>query len=111
LLADARGVRPVEGGGVPLGLFSGAKYESRSLRLAPGQTLLLYTDGWTEAGAGEATADEFGIGRAAAALRRARPLAAPELLAACREAAASFAGRQGFGDDLTLVALRRRAAN
>jgi sigma-B regulation protein RsbU (phosphoserine phosphatase) len=111
LLADARGVRPVEGAGVPLGLFSAAAYESRDLRLAAGQTLLLYTDGWTEAGAGGAEEDEFGIGRAAAALRRAGGLPAPELLAACRDAAAGFVGEAGFGDDLTLVALRRRESN
>jgi phosphoserine phosphatase RsbU/P len=105
LLADARGVRPVEGAGMPLGLFRGAEYSSRELRLGPGETLLLYTDGWTEAGVEE---EEYGIGRASAALRRARELAPAALVAACRDDAARFLGARRWADDLTLLALRRR---
>ena len=111
LLADRRGVRPVEGSGLPLGLFPHASYQSHSLRMAPGQVLLLYTDGWTEmtrpsgssAGSGE---EEYGIGRAAAALRQAGERPLPELLAACRDDALAFAGG-ARSDDLTLLAVRR----
>jgi sigma-B regulation protein RsbU (phosphoserine phosphatase) len=104
LLADRRGVRPVEGGGLPLGLFCEAEYTTRDLQLAAGDTLLLYTDGWTEAATDEG---EYGIGRAAAALRRVqdRPLA--ELLAACRADMEEFLAGAPRGDDLTLLALRR----
>ncbi len=105
LLAGARGVRPVEGGGLPLGLFAGSAYEARTLRLQPGQTLVLYTDAWTEGTAGE---EEFGIGRAAAAVRRASDLPLPELLRACRAELDGFLGPSPRGDDLTLVALRWR---
>ncbi len=106
LLADRRGVRPVEGGGVPLGLFSEATYTSREIPLAPGDTLLFYTDGWTEA---EHAEEEFGIGRAAAALRRAAQLPLPELLAACREEQERFLAGERRSDDLSLVAVRRAA--
>jgi sigma-B regulation protein RsbU (phosphoserine phosphatase) len=105
LLADARGVRPVEGAGMPLGLFPGAEYSSREIDLGDSETLLLYTDGWTEAGAEE---EEYGIGRASAALRRARGLAPAALVAACRDDAAAFLAGASWGDDLTLLALRRR---
>jgi sigma-B regulation protein RsbU (phosphoserine phosphatase) len=104
LLADARGVRPVEGGGLPLGLFGTSTYVERTFTLEPGETLLLYTDGWTE---GEVGDEEFGIGRAAAALRRSAPLPLPGLLAACRADFETFMGGASRGDDLSLVALRR----
>lgn len=104
LVSDRRGVRPVEGSGLPLGLFAEAEYGSREVALAPGNVLLLYTDGWTEAARGE---EEFGIGRAAAALRQAAGLPLSELLAACRDAAERFLDGARRGDDLTLLAVRR----
>ena len=106
LLADERGVRPVEGADLPLGMFGDAAFVGHELRLAPGQTLLLYTDGWTEAAhAGE----EFGIGRAAAALRRAATRSLPDLLAACRDEMDGFLEADPRTDDLTLLAVRRAA--
>jgi sigma-B regulation protein RsbU (phosphoserine phosphatase) len=107
LLADGRGVRPIEGGGLPLGLFCDSRYTERELRLRPGQTLVLYTDGWTEGAKGDR---EFGIGRAAAALRKGAALPLPELLAACRADLDRFLEGTPRQDDLTLVALRRQAA-
>ncbi|MDX1501938.1 MAG: PP2C family protein-serine/threonine phosphatase [Thermoanaerobaculia bacterium] len=104
LVADRRGVRPVEGSGVPLGLFEEAEYESRSLKLTEGDTLLLYTDGWTEA---ESRRGEFGVGRAAAALRSASDLPLPDLLAACRDEMTAYLGGGERQDDVTLLALRR----
>jgi len=106
LLADARGVRPVEGAGLPLGLFAGAEYEAHQLLLRPSETLLLYTDGWTEA---MREGEELGIGRAAATLRRARALPPAELVKACREEMERFLGGGRREDDLTLLALRRSA--
>jgi len=107
LLADARGVRPVEGADVPLGLLAGAVFSARELTLAPGETLLLYTDGWTEAA--NVNDEEYGIGRAAAAFRRASHLSLPDLLAACRADLEAFLAGAPRGDDLSLVAVRRRA--
>ena len=43
----------LEATGVPLGLFPGARYEARTAALSPGGTLLLYTDGLTDAIAGD----------------------------------------------------------
>jgi sigma-B regulation protein RsbU (phosphoserine phosphatase) len=106
LLADRRGVRPVEGAGLPLGMFCEAAYSTRDLQLAAGDTLLLYTDCWTEASTDEG---EFGIGRAAAALRRVKDRPLAELLAACRGAMDEFLSGAPREDDLTLLALRRVA--
>jgi sigma-B regulation protein RsbU (phosphoserine phosphatase) len=107
LLADRRGVRPVEGAGLPLGLFCEAEYATRDLQLAPGDTLVFYTDGWTEAATDED--GEYGIGRAAAILRRVKDRPLAELLAACRADMQEFLAGAPRGDDLTLLALRRTA--
>ncbi|MGH9381158.1 MAG: PP2C family protein-serine/threonine phosphatase [Thermoanaerobaculia bacterium] len=104
LLADRRGVRPVEGSDLPLGLFPDASFTRRELDLAPGSTLLLFTDGLTEA---EAGGEEFGIGRAAAALRRAAALPPTELLASMRADLQFWLKGAPRGDDLTIVAIRR----
>jgi len=106
LLADRRGVRPVEGAGLPLGLFCEAEYATRDLHLAAGDTLVLYTDGWTEAATDEG---EYGIGRAAATLRRVKDRPLAELLAACRQEMEEFLHGAPRADDLTLLALRRTA--
>ncbi len=104
LLADRRGVRPVEGSGLPLGLFPGAEYTGHRLRLDPGDVVLLYTDGWTEAAK---DGEEYGVGRAAAALRQAAHLPLGELLAFCRDDMEHFLDGDARPDDLTLVAVRR----
>ena len=109
LLADRRGVRPVEASGLPLGLFPDSTYcgrATRQLTLAPGDTLLLYTDGLTEAAADPEGLDEYGIGRAGAELRRSAGLPLPELLAACRGDMDAFLGGKPRGDDLALVGVR-----
>jgi sigma-B regulation protein RsbU (phosphoserine phosphatase) len=104
LLADHRGVRPIEDASIPLGTIRDVTYTERMLRLASGDTLLLYTDGLTEAWCNGA---DYGVGRAAAALRRARKLAPRRLLTACRRDLDSFVGGAPPNDDLTMVAVRR----
>lgn len=104
LLADRRGVRPIEDASVPLGMIGDIAYNEREIRLRPGDTLLLYTDGLTEAWR---NGEEYGVGRAAAALRRARTLSPRELLATCRSDLEQFIGGSPRGDDLTMVAVRR----
>jgi len=91
---------------LPLGLFCDAEYATRDLQLAPGDTLVFYTDGWTEAATDEG---EYGIGRAAAVLRRVKDRPLAEILAACRGDMEDYLNGAPRGDDLTLLALRRVA--
>lgn len=92
--------------GPPLGLFPGMGYGSGALTLAPGDLLLLYTDGVTEAANPED--EEFGLERlvALAASGSASPLGAIEQ--AIREGLVAFAAGVPFHDDRTVVLLRRR---
>ncbi len=83
-----------------LGLFGEWDCILEEQQLAPGDTLLLYTDGVTESfnPAGE----EFGEGRLAETLLRNRDLRSPALLAAIVEEVQQFsAGSQR--DDITLI--------
>jgi len=48
LVGGAGAANFLEATGLPLGLFGGATYEKRVATLAPGETLLLYTDGLTD---------------------------------------------------------------
>ncbi|HEX5271861.1 MAG TPA: PP2C family protein-serine/threonine phosphatase, partial [Gemmataceae bacterium] len=79
-----------------------------TLTLAPGETLALYTDGFTEGRAPDG-ATMFGAGRLAEALggpRTGLPLerCAEEMKAAVED----FTGSPELEDDLTLLMLRRR---
>jgi sigma-B regulation protein RsbU (phosphoserine phosphatase) len=104
LLADRRGVRPIEDASIPLGMVGEIAYIEREIRFNPGDTLFLYTDGLTESWR---DGEEYGVGRAAAALRRASTLPPHELLLSCRNDLDNFMGRSPRGDDLTMVAVRR----
>ena len=104
LLGDARGVRPIEGAGLPVGLFCEARYETREIELSGGDVVFLYTDGWTEA---VRDGEEFGIGRAASTLRKCRGDTVQGIVGRCREAMEEFLERGTRTDDLTLLAIRR----
>lgn len=100
-------VAPLEAAGLPLGLFNQAGFATHRFHLGAGETLLLYTDGLTEATDPEG--EEFGRERAGRAFARAADRPLPELLATFREDLASFLLGSPRGDDLTVAALRRLA--
>lgn len=89
-------------GGTVLGVFPDAAYESGIVSISPGDRLLLYTDGITEAR--DANDVEFGEERLAEALQRHRHLDADGLHAAVLAEVTAFATK-GFTDDATLLAV------
>ncbi len=91
--------------GPPLGLFPGKTYASGTFTMGPGDLLALYTDGVTEAA--NAEDEEFGTERLVAALRELRPKPLPELESELAAKLLAFTGGTPFGDDRTLVLLRR----
>lgn len=91
--------------GPPLGLFPGTAYSSDARTLAPGDLLVLYTDGVTEAANPEE--DEFGLDRLVALVREAAARPVAEVEAAICEGLAAFAAGVPFHDDRTVVVLRR----
>jgi sigma-B regulation protein RsbU (phosphoserine phosphatase) len=91
--------------GLPLGLLPGSRFQARSLIVAPGDLLCLYTDGITEAASPDD--EEFGNERLLATLREHQELPLPDLLAAIQQATSAFSQDLPQGDDQTLVLLRR----
>lgn len=88
--------------GPAIGLTSSGTYRSQAFQAAPGDLLLLYTDGLTEAS--NAGGAEYGTERLAAFASRHRGEPLESLVAGLKEEASAFAG--GFQDDVTLVAVR-----
>lgn len=99
------GVCAREATGVPLGMFCGANFDVCQLSLAPGDKLLLYTDGFTEMF--NATGDEFGIPRLKSLAGRHAATQPEDMLAACIEELRSFSPATKQTDDLTLMVLHR----
>ncbi len=91
--------------GPPLGLFPGTAYPSDARTLAPGDLLVLYTDGVTEAANPEE--DEFGLDRLVAIVKEAAARPVADVEAAIGEGLAAFAAGVPFHDDRTVVVLRR----
>ena len=87
-------------GGVPLGLFPQWNYERGEVQLAPGDRLLLFTDGVTEVSG--ADGEEYGEERLVKVLLENRRLSAKELQERILAEVAEFSGGR-FEDDATLV--------
>ena len=92
-------------GGVALGLVSGLEYEQNSIVLQPGETVVLYTDGVTEAM--NIDQEEFGMERLEQLFMGAAPANAEEANATVFEAVNEFAGDASQSDDITCMTLRR----
>lgn len=95
----------MEGGGVPLGLFRGSRYESREIPLRPGALMALYTDGIPESE--NPDGEEFGLERVEDVLRRQRSAKPRVILQNIRMAVRRHRERRGGHiDDVTLVVAR-----
>jgi len=92
-------------GGPPLGAIDNFRYPIDRDRLEPGEVLLLYTDGVTEAENTDRML--YGRSRLAAALAKAPTGDARKLVAAVMDDVRRFVGEAEQADDITVVALRR----
>lgn len=104
IYVDERGVREVGEHGPLLGAFETAAWQDVVLDVDDGATLVMFTDGVTDAVGGDG--DRFGFGRLRATLDRCRTMSAPELI----ESLAATLQRFQVGehaDDMAALALRR----
>jgi sigma-B regulation protein RsbU (phosphoserine phosphatase) len=100
----------VESTGLALGMFCSAEYAQRRLTLEPGEFMVLYTDGLTEAR--NRADEEYGTDRLASLLTelgRQPNLNARELTSACLRDLTAFRGGAPPNDDLTIMVIRRTA--
>ncbi|MEN9887335.1 MAG: hypothetical protein RL758_1913 [Pseudomonadota bacterium] len=92
-------------GGPPLCVLDEFNYKPQQFQLSPGDTLLLFTDGITEAM--NLHNEAYGDERLARALSRAAPGGAPqELMAQVSSDVREFVGPAESSDDLTLMLLQ-----
>lgn len=93
----------VGGGGLPVGLIDGAEFDQFEIRLAPGDRLLIHSDGIVEcAGRDGALLDQAGLARIMGALRQTR---GPAFLESLLWKLAEHAADAEVSDDISGVLL------
>jgi sigma-B regulation protein RsbU (phosphoserine phosphatase) len=96
--------------GLPLGILDDESYGLAVARLEPGDLVVLYTDGITEAPAplkrGATQRELFGTERLDDLLLGCRPCSAKECIERIRSATAQFTENAPLRDDQTLIAMR-----
>lgn len=96
----------LEDGGVALGVLPDARYEERPVALHPGDLLVMYTDGVSEA---ESPSGEFfGTQRIEETMTRLARLGAAAVMEGLIEAVREWTGERGPSDDLTLMVLKAK---
>jgi len=105
--ADVKGVETVAGGGVVLGLRKSIKgiLRQRELKLNPGDAVLLYTDGLTEAE--NAGGEPFGLERVSEIFIEHSRQPLQKIIDALLLQLKLFCQSEKFNDDITLMVFKR----
>ena len=107
LLRRADGtVEELDAGGLILGLFPDATYEMGDIAFGPDDSLLLYSDGISEAN--DTRGDQFDEDRLAALWRELGGLSAADAIARIYQEVESFRGSAAQSDDMTAVVIAPR---
>jgi sigma-B regulation protein RsbU (phosphoserine phosphatase) len=104
LKRKAPGCADLDTEGLILGVLLDVSYEEKSVRLDPGDILLLYTDGIIEAQ--NAQGEFFGIDRVCRILHLLREAPPDVIIASLHDNLSEFLGETPPNDDITLVALK-----
>src|SRR5207237_10523111 len=94
----------LETGGVVLGLFEHAVFEEETLALRPGDAIIAFSDGVTEAF--NAAGEDFGDDRLLACAQLHRGKSPQAVLEALLGEVRSFCGGEPQSDDVTMVVVR-----
>ena len=97
-------VRRLEKGGLPIGPFEGATYEEEETPLRPGDTLVLYSDGVSDAA--DANDEPFGEERLLGCLAPACTMEPEKLIEHVLGEVRAFAADRPQFDDITLLVVR-----
>src|SRR5580693_2814285 len=99
------GVRQVCATGVPLGMFSKSRYTIQRVRMERGDSLLLYTDGISEAMNDSGV--EYGAARLSSVAGERHGWVPQELAAACMKDVQGYSSGRKQADDQTLIVVHR----
>ena len=105
LVIGKDGVRQVNSTGVPLGMFSTSRYTIQNVCLERGDSLLLYTDGISEAV--DSTGVEYGAARLLNIASEKHGRVPRELAAACMKDLQTYSDGTKQRDDQTLMVVHR----
>jgi sigma-B regulation protein RsbU (phosphoserine phosphatase) len=94
----------VESHGLPIGLFGEQKFTTSAFEIERGSSLVLFSDGISEARAGE---EDYGYERLGSAVMNSAGETPVEILADCVRDFESFVAGAPIFDDLTLLVARR----
>jgi phosphoserine phosphatase RsbU/P len=94
----------LDSGGTPLGLISPVSYREAKITLDPGDTLIAFTDGFTESE--NSFEDQFGEGRLIEVVQRARGNPLPVLVDEIYRSVEEWTGGGEPQDDMTLIVAR-----
>lgn len=105
LLIKAGGeARFIDRGEQPLGMFRETRYHENHLLLEPGDVLVLYTDGLTEAQS--PSGEEFGRDRLVEAVKLSLDKPAREMIATMQMAVLEWTASAGANDDVTFFIIK-----
>jgi sigma-B regulation protein RsbU (phosphoserine phosphatase) len=104
-------VQRLDSTGLPLGMFQEIEFTATRIQLKAGETLMLFTDGLSEAcDHARDNDDEYGVDRLADLLCTNSALPPLDLISACLKDVHAFTNASPYTDDLTLLAIRHVAA-
>jgi phosphoserine phosphatase RsbU/P len=104
LVISGNAFRRLECGGPIVGLFESASYEEETVTLTPGDWLIVFSDGVSEALS--ASGEEYGEGRIVSVVQRSLALEPQKLLEAIFGDVREFARGAAQNDDITAMVLR-----
>ena len=99
-----KSLHELEATGIAMGAMDDAEYSQESVRMSPGDILVLYTDGITEAE--NAKLEMFGVERFQQIILRSATLSAKEISDEILTAVKEFTGGHPQSDDITLMVIR-----
>ncbi len=95
--------------GVPAGMLSGMTYETSTVEIPHGSTLVIYSDGIREAQADEEDPDSmFGLDRLQRGIQLRQDQSLSQIADSVLEDLRAHVGTIGLDDDVTLLLLRRK---
>jgi sigma-B regulation protein RsbU (phosphoserine phosphatase) len=104
LLIGRRGLRRLEKGGLVIGMFKGASFEEETVQLQCGDTVVMFSDGVSEAL--NLDDEEFGDDRLLECARENWELSPSDLLKCLLDTVHQFTAGAAQSDDLTVLILR-----
>ena len=103
IIIGKNGVRRLDKGGILLGAVDKAEYREERVYLEPGDVVLFYTDGLTEAE--DLTGDAFGEEKLIDTARSLADRPSSEIVTSLHQTVSEFSGGH-LGDDFTLLVLK-----